>query len=325
MRGKEELRAMIPLKGPVVLRKDTSLIYISVFVILGHLFLGMLTFFNGPEPQPVKKKEKFLVKTVQLKEARSKPSALRRPDTTIAVVDTPSPAKKEEPIKEDPPASRLEEKPALPPQEEFQPPAPPKKTAPKEIKKESKKKAASAKKEPPLKPKPVKKAEPVEVKKVVKPDSSAKKAEEKKRADERLSKCLKEAKEKIAKIERNRDNVNALSANQSAKQVNEAKLIGSLNVDLYDEGSYQLDVDYTDELVYALKRNLKLPEYGKVDIVLQLSSKGSIISFKIERAKSSLNKAYVESHLPKIKFAPFSGSLAKKSEFTFHISLTNDE
>lgn len=323
-----KLRAMIPGNGPVVLNKDTSLIYISVFVVLGHLVCGMLTFFSGPEEKPVKKKETFLVKTVQLKEPRRQPSAPKKPAPVIAAADIPSPPQKEEVIKEEVSTPSPEEKPAAAPKEESPPPPPPppppKKTTPKETKKDPKKKPVPAKKEPP-KPKPVKKNEQAETKKAVKPDPSAKKAEEKKKADERLNKCLKEAKEKIAKIEKNRDNVNALSSKQPTKQVNEAKLIGSLNVDLYGEGNYQQDFDYTDELVYALKRNLKLPEYGKVDIMLQLSSRGDIISFKVERAKSSLNRAYVESHLPKIKFAPFSGSLAKKTEFTFHISLTNDE
>lgn len=165
-------------------------------------------------------------------------------------------------------------------------------------------------------PKAVKPKTAEKVSKEVQPKKSEGKEKE---VAKQLKQSLNKAKESLEKI-----NVEPRAAPSTPKDSSVA-FVSSLNAEAFQENALSSEnAVYQDELVFTLRQNLKLPEYGKVDILLTLSSKGEVVLLKIESAKSALNRAYVERELPRLIFAPFKGSFAKNSEFLFHITLTND-
>lgn len=179
-----------------------------------------------------------------------------------------------------------------------------------------KKNETPAKKEVPVKAKtPVKKESVLKKEPPVKKETVPKK-EKRDPPSDKLQNALTRAKLSLEKIEKNKDN-------GMVAAVKNPMLVGDLSADGFSES--RSESDYFDDLCFQLKRSLKLPEYGSVAIMLTLSSQGEVLLLKIEQSKSALNQAYVERELPRIKFSPFSGSLAKQQKHAFPIALTNNE
>ncbi|MBS0654368.1 MAG: hypothetical protein JSR46_01195 [Verrucomicrobia bacterium] len=81
---------------------------------------------------------------------------------------------------------------------------------------------------------------------------------------------------------------------------------------------------YVDELVQRLKLQLKLPEYGEVEIQLTLSRLGKVISVVCAKSKATKNSKYVEKKLKEMHFPPFGTHFPDVQEHTFRLQLKSD-
>lgn len=122
-----------------------------------------------------------------------------------------------------------------------------------------------------------------------------------------------------------------LSASQAMKKIEDSpstqikqqrqtpiKRIGSLSIDAPDSS------DYYTLLAGALKRQLLLPEYGAVQLLLTVTSSGSVTKVVVVSAESISNKKYIESHLKEAMLAPFGSSFGMAKEKIFTLTLTNE-
>ena len=73
-----------------------------------------------------------------------------------------------------------------------------------------------------------------------------------------------------------------------------------------------------------LRRLLRLPEFGDVKLKLTLERSGKIANVSVLSAQSSLNRTYIESTLPTLKFSDFGKNFSGQSQYTFVINLTNE-
>jgi hypothetical protein len=78
------------------------------------------------------------------------------------------------------------------------------------------------------------------------------------------------------------------------------------------------------ELTSRLKRLLKLPQYGDVDIQLTLLRSGKVAKLIVTNSQNALNKDHVEKMLPTLIFPPFGNGFAGEEQHTFKIRLSND-
>lgn len=182
-------------------------------------------------------------------------------------------------------------------------------------------------KKPKPKPKPpVPKAQPQSPKKEVakkkspKPKQSNKpspKKSEPKPVSAEKTAALKKARESLAKIER-------LPHKSQDVPVESVATVPELRSEKRTREQSQEQSSYRDELVRRLRLLLRLPDYGAVQVEVTLSKSGQVQHIEILSSASRLNRAYVESTLPTVRFASFSGELAGLKEKTFLLTLEND-
>lgn len=152
----------------------------------------------------------------------------------------------------------------------------------------------------------------------------AKKVETPKKNNDALQKLLASAEESIAKIDKNRDKGGA-KASKAGMTV--PGKIDKLQIDAITVGGDVLtgtEATYRDELSMKLRRLLRLPEFGDVKLKLTLERSGKIANVSVLSAQSSLNRTYIESTLPTLKFSDFGKNFSGQSQYTFVINLTNE-
>lgn len=162
---------------------------------------------------------------------------------------------------------------------------------------------------PPL-PKPKKKVEKKKEPRKVEPP---KKKPEKKKGPSKRDKLLAKAQESIAKIDQQHDKVKGAATSETVK-------IGSLHIDSLSVE----EIGYKDELVARLKRDLKLPEEGEVDLKLTITKGGSVAHVAIVAAKSEKNSKYLETSLPALNLPGYGERFGGAREYTFFLTLTNE-
>jgi outer membrane biosynthesis protein TonB len=170
-----------------------------------------------------------------------------------------------------------------------------KKEAPK--KESPKNKTAAATKPAPVKSKPIQQKKPAMVEKG-KPQKKPKTPD----------KVWKEIDEALAKID---DKV--YSKPQSKWDVPRVKGSSSSQIPFLDFGG---DDEGTDEEALAsfLHTSLNLPEFGEVKIQMTIKKDGTVARLSVLQAESQKNKAYLEKHLPLLRFPLI---LDKEKTFTF--------
>ena len=72
-------------------------------------------------------------------------------------------------------------------------------------------------------------------------------------------------------------------------------------------------------LVGFLHSSLNLPEFGEVTIQLTMKRDGTVARLVVLKAESKKNKAYLEQHLPLLKFP-----LILENEKTFTLTFCNE-
>jgi type IV secretory pathway VirB10-like protein len=122
-------------------------------------------------------------------------------------------------------------------------------------------------------------------------------------------KVWKEIDEALAKID---DKV--YSKSQSKLDVPQMKGSSSSKIPFPD--MREIEEEGTDEesLVSFLHTSLNLPEYGEVKIQLTIRKDGSVARLVVVEAQNQKNKAYLEKHLPLLRFPLI---LDKEKTFTF--------
>lgn len=87
--------------------------------------------------------------------------------------------------------------------------------------------------------------------------------------------------------------------------------------------SYSL-ATYEEQIAGELKRYLRLPERGEIDLRLTIERSGIIKQVDILKSNSTLNKNYVQKTLSSLTLPPFDGSFSTASQSTILITLTSD-
>lgn len=215
------------------------------------------------------------------------------------------------------------------------PKAPPKEIPKKEIPKETPKKEAPkevAKKETPKaalpKPEPVKK-NPPQSSTAKQPEKSEQKTDAKETAQaQKKGALIAEAKEKLAKLGEVKE-VTPLPKSPPLPEMSLPGRLENLQIDTLSELSMALgpsrtqEISYRDEVANRLKQQLRLPEYGTVQVRLTLERSGQVAHLQITSSKSAKNSAYIEKTLPSISFPPLSSYFPDTDRYTFLITLSN--
>lgn len=318
---------------------DSSLKFITLGVLLLHLaFVFSLSLYPLTRDASKVSKEKIVVKTVVLREAKEPASASKVKEREVPLaptvqVDLEPTQSLKEPVEEliQEPIREQVQTPKLKKENDF------KQTPKPEVKKEPAKKKPQAKplpKKEPLKKEPTKK--PVTKKELPKKATSEKKVEaspklkpdpalEEKKAKQKQ--LLAKAQENMAKINVNRDKL-AQAKKQTAQGVLAPTALGALHIDsIQTEGTSALTVremGYRDELASRLKLLLKLPEHGEVKLKLTLERSGSVEKVIILSAENVSNRKYIEKTLPTLTFPSFGDNFGDHKNYTFLISLGNE-
>ncbi|MBA2728214.1 MAG: hypothetical protein H0U49_08605 [Parachlamydiaceae bacterium] len=322
---------------------------ICALVIATHLVLITWFAIQKETFKPLKQPQRLMVQTIALntplqpavfeKETlQSNPATIDVPKTTTPI-DVETPKKIEEkPIIKTP---KVEIKAPMTPQkvEKIETPTPPKieqkKPLP-SVKPETKKPLPVAKIEArpvPPKPKstpkapspptktPPTKTPPAEPKAIIEPakNLAAEAAAAKKK------KLLAEAQSNL-KMASSSSN-NPATKNNTIALAEPPKTLSTLN-----SGSFENDIsvgnslenNYGLELTNRLKRLLKLPQYGDVDIQLTLLRSGKVSKLVITNSQNAMNKEHVEKTLPTFIFPPFGNGFAGEEQHIFKIRLSND-
>jgi colicin import membrane protein len=327
-------------------KRDRALIIVSILVVAIHVMgiaFGMIT-LTAPAKKP--SRQNVIVKTMKLNPKlepvsmatlekapviQAVPQTLPPPpQITIPKVETPTvkeaPKPIEKPAPKSPPASPPPPKKAEIKKAEVKPAPPkPKVEAPK---------PAQAKK--PVAPAPVKKAEPPPKPKAPEVDKKALEAEKAKQqaiaaaeeaARQKQEQLLSKAKESLAKMGETRDKI-SLNSSISLSDTSIPQRIQNLQIDtLPAMGGVTLgsqEIKYQDELGARLKQALKLPDYGTVKVKLTLTKAGNVAKIEVTSI-SDKNKKYIEKTLPTLSFSPFGSHFNGAEQYTFMLTLHNDE
>lgn len=237
------------------------------------------------------------------------------------------------------PIEPKQKKPALKKETPKKKPTPPKpaektKTKPKAIpdKKEPKKTETPKKTKPPSKKETPKKETPKKDLEDVKPKAKETPAKPKvdpelQAANAKRRELLARAQKSIAKIEQNRDTLNASSATTTAGAVVPGR-IDALQVETFPSSTGEKlspqEISYYDELASRLKLLLRLPELGEIKIKLTLDRSGHFMKVTIVNAESLSNRKYVEKTLPTLTYPSFGSNFTGMAQYTFVISLSNE-
>lgn len=261
-----------------------------------------------------------------------------KPDKTEAKKEAPVQTKVKEPPKKSVTPEQNKAKPKPKPKK-----AEPKKTDPK--KKETPAKQPQAKPQPKSEPKksptpPVKKPAPKEVKiesqskpspkptETKPPQPSKAEIAAKEAAKARQKELLAKAQENLAKIGKTRDKVSSSPSAFSDKSTL-PQLVGGLEIDALPslKGGGALTAkegSYRDEVAFRLKLALKLPDYGKIKMKLILDRSGKVKTYDILSSESSKNREYIERSIRTLAFPNFGTNFEGLSEYTFIITLHNE-
>ncbi len=79
-----------------------------------------------------------------------------------------------------------------------------------------------------------------------------------------------------------------------------------------------------DLLLWELKRNLTLPEYGRVKIELQIDSLGKVFNVKVLEKESEKNAEYLKNMLPACSFSCLNEWFKGQTIHNFTILFTNE-
>ncbi len=292
--------------------------WIAAVVVSAHLFFLCWLGWISPERVPVSAPSpRLVVQTINVKEpllALAEPPLPPQPSETD---EFPVDYQKEEPLPEE-----VQPLPAIPPPQK---PKPVERRVPPESKKPKWKAPVPQIDEAPKKsgskaaPKVVGKKE---THKKATDQVVAKKSEPKKPQNEALKKLLASAEESIAKIDKNRDK--GSTSPTKAGAILPGK-IEKLQIDAV--GNDRLtgtEASYRDELSIRLKRLLRLPEFGEVKLKLTLERTGRVANITVLNSQSTLNRTYIESTLPTLKFIDFGKNFSGENNYTFIINLTNE-
>ncbi len=182
------------------------------------------------------------------------------------------------------------------------------------------------KEEAPAKPEKIAKKEPVK-KEIVKTEPKKEIAKTEPKKEEKKKEVVKTDPKKDALLKEARDNLakmGKVEATSTSVDKSNRSVLSSLKAEGMTFFVKGADNDlYTSELIARLKLALRLPESGEVIVDLTLLRNGRVAGIKIRDAKSSINKHYVEAHLPSLSFPEFGESYPNKDEKLFTLSLQN--
>jgi len=138
--------------------------------------------------------------------------------------------------------------------------------------------------------------------------------------NEQAKKLLSDLQNSLAKIETTKEKESdkeALFIPQSIKE---------LKTEAYhiETESSQTSIDYERLLIDYLKSNLQLPAYGKVKILLSLSSSGLLEALEIVFSDSEINRFYLEKNLKELQFPEFSHEIQGLKSYTFNLTFCSD-
>ena len=273
---------------------------IIALVCVGHA--AVLAWMGGAAPLEIKpplKRPMVVVQTVTFKEEKVREEkVIEAPKMELVAKATP--VKKEEP-------DHFEET-ALPKKKAKK--DPPKKPLPKKPQEKLLKKPPPPKKVEKPAPKPTKK-DPS--------DSLLKKEKEDKRAEllAQAEKSMRALEKK--EISKKEEKKNTLGKNSIAIP----QKIETLHIDAGGKMLTETEATYRDALATELKRFLRLPEWGEMKVELTLARTGAVEKVAVIDGKSVLNRTYLESTLPTLKFSQFSKNFIGHTQYTFVITLTN--
>ncbi|MGZ3633823.1 MAG: hypothetical protein ACXWM7_06060 [Parachlamydiaceae bacterium] len=136
---------------------------------------------------------------------------------------------------------------------------------------------------------------------------------------------LAKAQESLNKVQPNRT---AVRSSLPKANLSSPKTLGKLQSDSMIVSGNALngskEAYYQDKLLDQLKFDLRLIEYGDVDLELTLNRLGQVVSVKIIKSDNQKNRQYVEKTLPTLHFAGFATAFAGEAQHTFVIRLSNE-
>lgn len=269
------------------------------YVIVVHVVLG-LSLFADWRTHSVKKPNHLIVKTVRLSPIASQK---KEPAPISPEVAHPEVAHEDKPqIEESPPKMASKPPPDLPPK----PKEPPPKVS----------QSKPAKKNSPSTPKKkeVQKAVAMQPKEVTKP-----------KIDEKKKKLLQEAKDKIAKMSTAKMDI--VNTSEKREKTLLSKIKGAhvpvVNSESGAETQEAQEAKYIEKLSALLQGSLRLPESGDVCLNIKLDRAGKVINWGVVSSMSEKNEAYVNIHLPKLRFPPFQSEWPGEKQHTFFLTLSD--
>ncbi len=333
---------------PSAKQMDRALIYSALAVVALHFLAFGLSYSTFATPAKKISRQNVVIKTVQLNPKLEPVStavivqvpAIEPPPVLPPPLPAPVQAEPVKPTPPTPPTVVAEPEKAAPPKPTPPPPPQPKKVEAKkpEVKPTPPKPKAEAKPAQPKKPAtpaPVKKAEappkpkPEVDKKALEAEKAKQQAiaavEEKSRQNQ--LQLLSNAKESLAKLGETKDKA-SLNSTISLSDTSIPQRIQSLQIDaLPAMGAISLgsaEIKYQDTLAVQLKQALKLPDYGTVKVKLTLLKNGKVGQIEVT-SLSDKNKKYIEKTLPSLSFSPFGSYFSGAEQYTFMLTLHNDE
>lgn len=138
-----------------------------------------------------------------------------------------------------------------------------------------------------------------------------------------------QARQSLAKIDELRKQTNSSSVSSlDSKEL--PQLIGHLEVDSLSASPSNLKVSsdlhkstYQEQLVKQLESYLRLPEYGTLQLRLELSCAGQVVRLHIIKSENNKNQIYIEKTLPSLLFAPFGSEFEGAKTSIFTLTLRN--
>lgn len=174
----------------------------------------------------------------------------------------------------------------------------------------------------------------------IKPSATPKKAEDKKNFLPNKPE-LKESKKTVTNPQLERQQALLAKAQQSIGKMDDHSVkladknefaipekIASLAVDSMlvatSRALAEKDQSYRETLAAYLKQQLRLPEFGEINIRLTLKRDGTVAKIEILSADNAVNKHYVEKTLAKLKMPLFGKSFANENEVTFTLTMKGE-
>lgn len=278
-----------------------ALIHFSAIcgLVIGiHLSLIFWFSYNKDVAKPLPPPRKLLVQTVELKVKKVEEQKDLKVIQEAKDLNVPQEIKEVKKLKEVKDKKEIKDTP-----KEIPPP-------------QKKKEVAKPAEKPPAKPQNIPKPIPKKIEPVK--DLVAEAAAVKKK------KLLAEAQESLKK---STTNISAGEKTQKSTLAEPPKALSG-QTNSIDNSSLKfgmsLNENYSQALVIRLKRLLKLPQYGDVDIQLTLLRSGKVAKFMVVSSQNQANKEHLEKTVPTLTFPSFGNSFAGEESHTFNIKLSNE-